>query len=74
MSNLYIPRIRLPILLQPNRQTDIGNILIVQRYLNVGTGSEVTQFHFLDFWYSVFTVEYISSLIKDLKERMKRGV
>jgi hypothetical protein len=26
VSNLYIPRIGLPILLQPNRQTDPGNI------------------------------------------------
>jgi hypothetical protein len=26
MSNLYIPRINLSFLLQPNRQTDLGNI------------------------------------------------
>jgi hypothetical protein len=32
LSNLYIPRIRLPI--QQNRQTDPGNIKIAHRYMN----------------------------------------
>jgi hypothetical protein len=36
VSDLYIPRIDLPILLQPNRQTDPGNIQIAHRYVNVG--------------------------------------
>jgi hypothetical protein len=35
VSDLYFPRIDLPILLQPNRQTDPGNIEIARRYTNV---------------------------------------
>ncbi len=44
MSDLYIPAIGLPILLQENRWTDRGNILIAHRRLNVETGYEATQF------------------------------
>ncbi len=36
----------LPILLQPYRQTDNGNVEIAHRYMNEGTGNEATQFHF----------------------------
>jgi len=32
VSNFNIPRIGLPIMLQPNRQTDPGNIYIANRY------------------------------------------
>ncbi len=46
VSDLNIPRIGLPILLLPNRQTDPGNILITHRYMNVGIGNEAMQFHF----------------------------
>ncbi len=35
VSDLYIPRIDLPILLQENMWTDPGNILIAHRYMNV---------------------------------------
>jgi hypothetical protein len=45
VSDLYIPRIGLPILLQPNRQTDPGNILMAHRYMNVWIGNEAAQFH-----------------------------
>ncbi len=34
VSDLYIPRIGLPICLQQNRQTDPRNILIAHRYMN----------------------------------------
>jgi hypothetical protein len=45
-SDLYIPRIDLAILLQPNRQTGSGNIKIAYRYMNVGIGNKAVQFHF----------------------------
>jgi hypothetical protein len=46
VSVLYIPRIGLPILLQPNRQTNPGNISIAHRYMTAGIGNEAAQFHF----------------------------
>ncbi len=46
VSDLYIPRIGLPILLQPNRQTDPGNIKIAHRYMNVEIRNEASQFYF----------------------------
>ncbi len=46
MSSWYFPRISLPILLQPNRQTYSGNISMAHRHMNVGTGNETAQFHF----------------------------
>ncbi len=50
VSVLYIPRIRRLFLLQPNRQTDPGNIhIIVQRYMNVGIGNKAVQYHLLYF-------------------------
>jgi hypothetical protein len=38
VSDLYIPRIGLPILLQPNRQTGPENVKIADRYMNAGIG------------------------------------
>jgi hypothetical protein len=45
VSDLYIPMIGLPILLQ---QTDLGNIQlnIAHRYMNVGIGNRAAYFHF----------------------------
>ncbi len=40
VSNLYIPRIGLPIWLQQNRQTNPGDIKIALRYMNLLTGRQ----------------------------------
>ena len=40
VSDLYIPRMSLPIWLQQNRQTDPGNIQIVHSYMNVEIGRQ----------------------------------
>jgi hypothetical protein len=40
VSDLYIPRIGLPIWLQQNRQADPGNIEIAHRYMNVEIGRQ----------------------------------
>ncbi len=42
--DLYIPRIWLPILLHRNRQIDPRNILLAQRYMNVGIRNKGTRF------------------------------
>ncbi len=44
--NLYIPRVGLSIWLQQNRQTDLGNIEISDRYMNVELGDRTLQFCF----------------------------
>ncbi len=43
VSDLYIPTIGLPILLQENRWTDRGTIYIAHRYMNVEIGTEAAK-------------------------------
>ncbi len=50
MTDLFIPRIGLAILLQPNRQTDAENIEIPHRYMNVGIENEAAQSARFHFW------------------------
>ncbi len=46
VSDLYIPPVGLPILLQENMCTDPGNIKIVHRQMNVVIRTEAAQFIF----------------------------
>jgi hypothetical protein len=56
VSDLQIPMIGPPIFLQQNRQNDRGNILIPNRNMIVGIGTETTRFHFFEYLYITFGI------------------
>jgi hypothetical protein len=54
VSDLYIPTIGLPILLQENMWTDPGNIKIAHRHMNVEIRTESTQLIIWEYIHGIF--------------------
>jgi hypothetical protein len=55
VSDLYVPTIGPPILLQQNKETDLRNISITHGYMNAGIGNKVPRNHFLEYLFRIFS-------------------